>query len=202
MDISLQINPYYGKTSDAGIIEHFKIALSLGPGIIYNVPSRTAQDITPQLINKIAENENFIGIKECTGIQRIKNYESKGIACWSGNDADCFIAKHTANSHGVISVTSNVVPDMMHRLMNNNDSNLNDKLAKLMDILFCEPNPVPLNTILAMMSLCRPVLRLPSFPLNMEQQKKVIPILNGLENKNLEPAILIEPKKFKLEYQN
>ena len=190
MDISLQINPYYGKTSESGIVEHFKLVLNMGPGIIYNVPSRTAQDITPNLMYKIAENENFVGVKECTKIERIQNYESNGVACWSGNDEDCFAAKHTANSHGVISVVSNIIPSTMHYLMNNNDQKINDDLADLIEIIFCEPNPIPLNTVLAMMKLCKPVLRMPYFPLSLEQQRKVIQILKELDNEKLETCTL------------
>ena len=90
MDAALQINPYYGKTSEAGLKEHFTRVMDLGPSIIYNVPSRTGQDLQPDLIEKLAEHPNFVGMKECAGNERMGSYESKGIACWSGNDDQCF----------------------------------------------------------------------------------------------------------------
>jgi 4-hydroxy-tetrahydrodipicolinate synthase len=117
MDAALQINPYYGKTSDAGLREHFKRVLDLGPSIIYNVPGRTGQDLQPELIEELAQHPNLIGVKECAGIERMAHYESKGIACWSGNDDQCFEGRHRHGSHGVISVISNLMPGLMRRLM-------------------------------------------------------------------------------------
>lgn len=61
MDAALQINPYYGKTSKAGILAHFGALLDFGPTIVYNVPARTAQDIPPELMLQLAEHENFAG---------------------------------------------------------------------------------------------------------------------------------------------
>lgn len=84
MDASLQINPYYGKTSHTGLLNHFYSVLNLGPAIIYNVPSRTGQDIPDAIIEELAQHPNFLGVKECTGNERIKNYKSKNISCWSG----------------------------------------------------------------------------------------------------------------------
>ena len=90
MHAALQINPYYGKTSDRGLREHFQRVLDLGPTIIYNVPGRTGQDLQPVLIEDLAEHPNLRGVKECAGNERMGHYESKGIACWSGNDDQCF----------------------------------------------------------------------------------------------------------------
>ncbi|MAZ75167.1 MAG: 4-hydroxy-tetrahydrodipicolinate synthase, partial [Deltaproteobacteria bacterium] len=86
MHAALQINPYYGKTSDRGLREHFQRVLDLGPTIIYNVPGRTGQDLQPVLIEDLAQHPNLLGVKECAGNERMGHYESKGIACWSGND--------------------------------------------------------------------------------------------------------------------
>ena len=62
MDAALQINPYYGKTSRAGLLSHFNAVLPYGPTIVYNVPARTSQDITPELMLELAAHENFAGV--------------------------------------------------------------------------------------------------------------------------------------------
>lgn len=72
MHAALQINPYYGKTSMAGLLTHFKAVLAEGPAIVYNVPGRTGQDIPDHIIEDLASSPNFLGVKECTGNQRIR----------------------------------------------------------------------------------------------------------------------------------
>ena len=72
MAAALQINPYYGKTSEAGLAAHFDAVLAEGPAIIYNVPGRTGQDIPDHMVHRISDNPNFLGVKECTGNARIE----------------------------------------------------------------------------------------------------------------------------------
>jgi len=177
MDAALQINPYYGKTSDAGLREHFKRVLDLGPSIIYNVPGRTGQDLQPELIEELAQHPNLIGVKECAGIERMAHYESKGIACWSGNDDQCFEGRHRHGSHGVISVISNLMPGLMRRLMDTDDPKLNDRLQPLMSWLFHVPSPNALNTVLSMTGATQPVFRLPYSPVDLEARKEVVELL-------------------------
>ena len=86
MDGALQINPYYGKTSEKGMLYHLESLMDYGPAIIYNVEGRTAQDISPSQVMQIAKHPNFAGMKECAGHERIKLYADEGILCWSGND--------------------------------------------------------------------------------------------------------------------
>jgi len=109
MHASLQINPYYGRTTQQGIERHLQASMDVGPVMVYNVAARTGQDISPDVIRRLAEHENFVGVKECAGNERIGLYESEGIACWSGNDDQCFDARHKFNGHGVVSVVSNLV---------------------------------------------------------------------------------------------
>ena len=177
MDAALQINPYYGKTSDAGLREHFKRVLDFGPSIIYNVPGRTGQDLQPELIEELAQHPNLIGVKECAGNERMAYYESKGIACWSGNDDQCFEGRHRHGSHGVISVISNLMPGLMRRLMDTDDPKLNDRLQPLMSWLFHVPSPNALNTVLSMTGATQPVFRLPYSPVDLEARKEVVELL-------------------------
>ncbi len=181
MDASLQINPYYGRTSDRGVIEHFERVLEIGPAFIYIVPGRTGQDLTPEIIEPLAKHKNFIGVKECAGNERIAYYEKQGIACWSGNDDESYIARHQHGSHGVISVTSNIVPGLMRKLMDSENAELNESLQGLMTWLFCEPNPVAINTALMMTSAVKPNFRLPYLALTKEQRQQGYDLLVDLD---------------------
>ena len=181
MDATLQINPYYGRTSTAGVIDHLTRTLDIGPAFIYNVPGRTGQDLTPDIIETLAKHKNFIGVKECGGNERIAHYEKQGIACWSGNDDESHDGRHQYGSHGVISVTSNVVPGLMRQLMNNKNVELNASLKGLMQWLFCEPNPIAINTTLMMTGAVAPNFRLPYKALTKEQRQQGFELLNALK---------------------
>ena len=140
MAASLQINPYYGKTSRAGLHAHFTKLFELGPCIVYNVPSRTYQDIDAALIQELSKHPNFVGVKECAGNDRIKQYSEVGIKTWSGNDDQCFDARHQYGATGVISVAGNIIPKAMRQLMDSPDKKLNEALQPFFQWLFCEPN--------------------------------------------------------------
>lgn len=179
MHAALQINPYYGRTSEKGVIEHFNAVLEIGPALIYNVPGRTGQDITPDIIEPLSTHKNFIGVKECSGNERIAHYEKQGIACWSGNDDESFAGRHECGSHGVISVASNIIPKVMRQLMDKPDYELNNKVSNFMSWLFCEPNPIALNTALMMTNAVNPVFRLPYYALNQEQREEGLALLKA-----------------------
>jgi len=185
MDAALQINPYYGRTSEKGVIEHFKKVLAIGPAFIYNVPGRTGQDLTPEIIEPLSSHENFVGVKECAGNDRIAYYEAKGIACWSGNDDESHDGRHKFGSHGVISVTSNIIPGLMRQLMDNENNELNNQLNGLMTWLFCEPNPIAINTTLMMTKAVSPNFRLPYQALTFEQRQQGFELLSQLEQSDL-----------------
>ena len=182
MHAALQINPYYGKTSPKGVEEHLRRGLDVGPVFIYNVEARTGQDIPPAIIESISSHDNFVGVKECGGNERIAHYEKQGIPCWSGNDDECFEGRHLHNSHGVISVTSNIVPKLMKKLMESADeSQLNQKLQPFFNWLFCEPNPIAINTVLGMTGAIKPVFRLPYMPLDATKREIGYKILKTFE---------------------
>jgi 4-hydroxy-tetrahydrodipicolinate synthase len=181
MHAALQINPYYGKTSAAGLRAHFKAVLAEGPAIIYNVPGRTGQDIPDDVILELGDHPNFLGVKECTGNARIARYAAAGVQCWSGNDDEAHDGRHDAGSAGVISVTSNLVPGLMARLMNAPDPELNASLQELIAWLFSEPNPIPLNTALMMCGLSRPVWRLPYVPMSRPARERGAQLLRAVQ---------------------
>lgn len=189
MDAALQINPYYGRTSIRGVSEHFKRVLDIGPAFIYNVPGRTGQDLTPEIIEPLSTHKNFIGVKECSGNDRIAYYEKRGIACWSGNDDECYVGRHVHGSHGVISVASNIIPGFMRQLMDKNNveesAKLNDNLQGLMKWLFCEPNPIAINTAMIMTDAVPNNFRLPYIALTKEQREVGLELLKAIETKDL-----------------
>ena len=185
MHASLQINPYYGKTTQQGVQAHLEKTLAIGPAFVYNVEGRTGQDISPQVMKNIADNENFIGVKECAGNSRIAEYEAIGIACWSGNDDESFESRHCHSSHGVISVTSNIVPGLMRILMDENIADINHRLQPLIAWLFKEPNPIGINTALAMTGAIKPVFRLPYLPLAQQAREEGIAILKQYSEQEL-----------------
>jgi 4-hydroxy-tetrahydrodipicolinate synthase len=120
-------------------------------------------------------------VKECTGNDRIRAYTARGVTCWTGNDDEAHDARYSAGAVGVISVTSNIVPGLMRRLMfDGADAALNARLQPLMGWLFAQPNPIGLNTALAMLGAAPPVFRLPYSPYGPELQAEGARILTEL----------------------
>jgi len=202
MDCSLIINPYYGKTSDRGIIMHLEATLKLGPAIVYNVPGRTGQDIKPDVIMQLSAHPNFVGVKECMGHERIALLSSKGIACWSGNDDESHISTKKHGGVGVISVTSNVVPALMHKLMYGElDEALDAKLGPLFGWLFAEPNPIGVNTIMMQMGCAQPVFRLPYVNRSKDAREAIVGIMAAIGNEHTpsgKALSVLEDSDFKL----
>ncbi|XP_058744114.1 4-hydroxy-tetrahydrodipicolinate synthase, chloroplastic-like [Vicia villosa] len=184
MDAALHINPYYGKTSMEGLVAHYDSLLSIGPVIIYNVPSRSSQDIPPNVVEILAKNPNFVGVKECVGNERVKMYTDKGIVVWSV-DMLCHEARWDCGAVGVQSVASNLVPGLMRELMfEGKNSILNSKLMPLFDWLVIEPSPIALNTALAQLGVVKPVFRLPYVPLNREQRVEFVNLVKEMGREN------------------
>lgn len=185
MDASLLINPYYGKTSEQGIIMHIEAALKFGPAIIYNVPGRTGQDIKPEVMAVLAKSDNFVGVKECMGPDRIKILaQDMGMAVWSGNDDSCHQERHECGAMGVISVTANVVPGLMAQMMKEPSPEINAKLAPLYKWLFTEPNPIGVNTMHMMLGIAKPVFRLPYTARNLEARNEGMAIIEAVGKEN------------------
>lgn len=143
MHAALHINPYYGKTSIAGLKAHFKAVLEEGPAMIYNVPGRTSQDIPEDVVFELNSHPHFLGVKECTGNARIGSYTKNGVTCWSGNDDEAHGSRHNHGAQGVVSVTSNLIPGIFSSLMQTQDDAKAESLQELIAWLFCEPNPIP-----------------------------------------------------------
>ena len=118
----LVVTPYYNKANQIGLIRHYQVIADAvnSPVILYNVPSRTGVNISPESYAELAKHPNIIGTKEASGnlsnIQRTRNLCPDDFYIWSGND-DETVPICALGGVGVISVAANIVPDMMHRLV-------------------------------------------------------------------------------------
>ena len=172
-DALLCVTPYYNKASQAGLIKHFEyLADNVNiPLILYNVPSRTGMTITPATYAHLAKHPNINGTKEASGdfslVAKIRAACGDELNVWSGND-DQIVPMMALGAKGVISVLSNVVPDvvakMTHAALAGDfaaAASIQLEYLRLANDLFLEVNPIPVKTALGMMGLCRPDLRLP-----------------------------------------
>lgn len=184
-DAALLVTPYYNKPPQEGLYLHYKtIAEAVDiPQILYNVPGRTACDMLPDTVERLAAIANIIGIKEATGdIERIKTLVArcgKDFAVYSGED---FLARETilAGGRGVISVTANVAPAAMHEMSMlalegdvEGSRRVDDRLRALHDALFCESNPIPSKWALQDMGMIGGGIRLPLRPLSPTYHEQV-----------------------------
>ncbi|KAJ1413655.1 Schiff base-forming aldolase, conserved site [Sesbania bispinosa] len=181
MDAALHINPYYGKTSSDGLVAHYNSVLSIGPVIIYNVPTRTAHDISPSVVEILAKHPNLVGIKECVNNDRVKKYINEGLYVWTGNDEESHDARWEYGATGLHSVAGNLIPGLMRELMfGGKNPTLNSKLMPLFDWLFHVPAPIALNTALAQLGVIRPVFRLPHVPIPVEKRKEFVKLVKEI----------------------
>ncbi|HVL83262.1 MAG TPA: 4-hydroxy-tetrahydrodipicolinate synthase [Pseudonocardia sp.] len=177
-DAALLVTPYYNKPPQEGLYRHFRaVAEAVDiPQILYNVPGRTACDLLPSTVERLAEVPNIIGLKEALGdLDRVRDLVALGLdgfALYSGDDATAR-ASMLAGFHGDISVTANVVPEAMARMcaaaVSGDDETaaaIDADLAGLHRALFVEPNPIPVKWALAELGLIEPGIRLPLVPLD------------------------------------
>ncbi len=179
VDACLLVTPYYNKPTQEGLYQHFKAVAEAvpAPQILYNVPSRTACDMKPATVARLATIANIIGVKEATGdIARVREIHAllgeHKLDIYSGDDPSC-LELMLAGGQGVISITSNVAPRLMHELCKAalaNDAakahEINNKLAKLHKELCIETNPIPVKWALQQMHKIPAGIRLPLTPLS------------------------------------
>jgi 4-hydroxy-tetrahydrodipicolinate synthase len=180
VDASLLVTPYYNKPTQEGLFLHHKAiaeAVDL-PQILYNVPGRTACDMLPETIARIAQIENIVGVKEATGDitrgKRVLDLVDGKIAVYSGDDETAFELM-LLGAQGNISVTANVLPQQMHDLCvlamagdAVKAKALNDQLMPVHNAMFVESNPIPVKWALHLMGLMPEGIRLPLTPLSVE----------------------------------
>ena len=173
VDGLLVITPYYNKTTQKGLVEHFKaIATSVkAPIIIYNVPGRTGMNILPKTILKLTEFKNIVAVKEASSnisqITEIKALCGNKIDIYSGSDNET-IAIMSIGGIGTISVSANIIPKQIHDMCTlflqgktEEALQLQLKYFALTVALFIETSPIPIKTALNLMGKNVGKLRLP-----------------------------------------
>lgn len=194
VDGILVITPYYNKTNAEGLIMHFKAINDAvkTPIILYNVPSRTNMNITPETLLKLTELNNVVAIKEASGdisqVAKMKALCGDKIDIYSGND-DQIIPILSLGGIGVISVAANIIPKKVHDMCDlylNGDCFKATKLQldylELMNNLFIETNPIPVKTAMNVMGMNVGELRLPLYKMNDKNKETLV---NTLKKYNL-----------------
>jgi 4-hydroxy-tetrahydrodipicolinate synthase len=184
-DAALLVTPYYNKPTQEGLYLHYRAlaeAVDL-PQILYNVPSRTACDLLPDTVCRLAEVPGIVGLKDATGnLDRARELIARvpqGFALYSGDDATA-AEFMLAGGQGTISVTANIVPARLAAMcraalagQGELARSLDAELVELHRVLFLESNPIPAKWALAEMGLMEAGIRLPLTPLSAIHQPRL-----------------------------
>ena len=184
-DACLLVTPYYNKPTQEGLYLHHKaIAEAVPiPQILYNVPGRTACDMLPETVERLAAIPNIVGIKDATGnLDRVRDMRRRcgdNFDIYSGDDATALDAI-LLGAKGDISVTANVAPKLMHEMCalaragkEKEARAVNERLMGLHKNLFLEANPIPVKWALNRMGLIKGGIRLPLTPLSPPHHEAV-----------------------------
>lgn len=172
-DALLHVTPYYNKCSQTGLIKHYEYIADRVelPVIMYNVPSRTGVSFAASTYQQLAQHPRINGVKEASGnfslLAHTRFLCPEDFYVWSGND-DQVVPMMSLGAKGVISVASNIIPDVMLRMSHlclDNDfqaaSELQIQYMDLIDALFCEVNPIPVKAAMNLRGMEAGILRLP-----------------------------------------
>lgn len=172
-DALLHVTPYYNKCSQTDLIKHYEYIADRVelPVIMYNVPSRTGVSFAASTYQQLAQHPRINGVKEASGnfslLAHTRFLCPEDFYVWSGND-DQVVPMMSLGAKGVISVASNIIPDVMLRMSHlclDNDfqaaSELQIQYMDLIDALFCEVNPIPVKAAMNLMGMEAGILRLP-----------------------------------------
>ena len=181
----LMVTPYYNKSTQKGLIEHFSYVADRVeiPMILYNVPSRTGISISAETYKVLSRHPNINGIKEASGdfslIAKVRSQCGDDLYIWSGND-DNTVPMMALGALGVISVASNIVPAVTAKLCAlclegdfSAATELYGKYAKLFSTLFIETNPIPVKAAMKLMDMDSGILRLPLVEIGEENLAKL-----------------------------
>ena len=188
-DAMLVVTPYYNKATQKGLIRSFTAIAdaSTKPIILYNVPSRTGCNLTPESCAVLAEHPNICAIKEASGnisqIAKLASLVGDKMDIYSGND-DQIVPLLSLGGKGVISVLSNLLPaetsKMCHLYLEGKvqeSAKMQLEYIDLIDALFCEVNPIPVKAAMARMGFCENILRLPLTPMEAQNEEKLVALM-------------------------
>ncbi len=191
-DAALLISPYYNKPTQEGIVAHYEaIARATEfPLIVYNIPGRTASNILPSTIARLADVEHVVGVKEACGdlaqVATVVALCPDEFSVLSGDDA-LTLPTLAVGGRGVISTTANLVPGEMSALVRAGRAGereealrIHQRLLPLFDVVFCETNPIPLKTALVLLGRIRDEIRLPLTPLTPPNRERLQVVLKEL----------------------
>lgn len=184
-DGALLISPYYVKPTQSGIVEHFRaVATETSfPLVIYNIPGRTASNILPETMLRLAEIEQIVGTKESCGdfqqLAELMRIVPGDFTVLSGDDW-ATLPLLALGGQGVISVVSNIAPAEMVDLVRafrsgdlERSRDTYNRLLPLIDVLFCETNPIPVKAAVALRGLILDEIRLPLTPLTAPSRERL-----------------------------
>ena len=190
----LVVTPYYNKPTQSGLLAHYNelIKNSNKPIIIYDIPGRSVIKMSDETMAELAKNDLIVGVKDATADlarpTRLQNIIGDDFIQLSGEDGTA-LAYLAAGGHGCISVTANIVPNLLSRMHNawkqgdiTTAQEINKKLMPLHDALFCETSPGPLKYAASLMGICSSEARLPI--VDIEDSSKVN-VKNALKKANL-----------------
>ncbi|NLY19766.1 MAG: 4-hydroxy-tetrahydrodipicolinate synthase [Tissierellia bacterium] len=175
VDGLLEVTPYYNKTTQKGLEEHFlAIANAVNiPIILYDVPGRTNMTISPEVLERLSKHKNIVGLKDATGdlgytVEVVRRC-GEDFAIYSGND-DIVVPLLSVGAVGVISVSANIIPketsDMVHMYLEGktvDSAKMQIKFKRFIDALFAEPNPIPVKAAMNILGYGVGGVRLPLF---------------------------------------
>ena len=188
-DAMLVVTPYYNKATQKGLIQSFTAIAdaSTKPIILYNVPSRTGCNLTPESCAVLADHPNIVAIKEASGnisqIAKLASLVGDRMDIYSGND-DQIVPLLSLGGKGVISVLSNLLPketsQMVHKYLAGDikgSMKMQLEYIDLIDALFCEVNPIPVKAAMANMGFCQNIIRLPLTPMEAQNEAKLVALM-------------------------
>lgn len=197
VDAFLVVTPYYNKCTQGGLLQHYKAIAEASrlPIILYNVPSRTGVNITPETVKILSENKKIVGLKEASGninqISKILQIVRKDFAVYCGDDY-ITLPVLTLGAKGVISVASNVIPKQISLICKNFFENKLEKAKEIqfacndfINSLFIEVNPIPVKKAMQLMLLDSGTVRLPLTEISKDN-------LNILKNEMIKLNLLKE----------
>jgi len=192
VDGILSVTPYYNKPTQEGLYQHFKaIATAVPvPMVVYSVQGRTAVNVEPATLKRLAEIDNIVGVKEASGnigqMASVVHQVPASFNVLSGDDS-ITIPLVALGGRGIISVVSNEIPGEMTRLTQLAMAGdfagaraMQRTWLPLMDMNFVESNPIPVKAAMAMMGLCEAVWRLPMTPPSHQNQSKIEAVLRAV----------------------
>jgi 4-hydroxy-tetrahydrodipicolinate synthase len=192
----LTANPYYNRPNQEGQLQHFRaIAESTAlPILLYNIPSRTATNLLPETVLRLAEIPNIIGIKESSGVMaqitELLTHAPAYFSVLAGDDA-LALPVIALGGTGLVSVASNAIPSPMSQMVAAalagtpegwaTARTLNARYFALMQAHFLEPSPAPIKAVLALLGRCTETLRLPMVPVTPATRTKLTTLLRELD---------------------